>query len=110
MAKPNDDRVRGPRSAAMPALTTIPPQAWEHLRVAFSWSKREAEVAQLLFDGCKEATIARRLKISYQTGKKHVDHVYRKMNVHSRADFTRELMIRYLQLQQGDATYPGAAH
>lgn len=46
-------------------------------------SKREREVYELLLSGQSLSEIARELGISQRTVEKHVDHIYKKHNVHS---------------------------
>jgi DNA-binding CsgD family transcriptional regulator len=47
-------------------------------------TRREWEVAQLLRDRFSAEEIADRLKISRRTVEKHIEHIYLKMDVHSR--------------------------
>ena len=55
-----------------------------------SW--REAEVAVLLCRRYRNAEIASRLSISPRTVERHVEHIYFKLNVHTRADLIRKLL------------------
>lgn len=59
-------------------------------------SEREAEVLDLLAEGCANKVIARRLGISPNTVKTHIQRVYEKLSVESRTQAiakARELMI-----------------
>ena len=49
-------------------------------------SSRELAVLELLADGCTNREIAQRLFIALGTVKAHVAGVYRKLDVHSRAE------------------------
>lgn len=60
----------------------IPSTALPGLQEALS--EREIEVLQLVAEGLSNQAIARRLVISSGTVKKHLEHIYNKLNVHSR--------------------------
>jgi DNA-binding CsgD family transcriptional regulator len=53
-------------------------------------TRREAEVALLLARGDSDREIARRLALSPHTVRKHAEHIFEKLRLHSR----RELMLR----------------
>lgn len=46
---------------------------------------REQEILELLAQGCLYKEIADQLKISYRTVSAHIEHIYEKLHVHSRA-------------------------
>jgi DNA-binding NarL/FixJ family response regulator len=48
-------------------------------------SCREREILELISDGCTSATIAQRTNISSQTVTTHIKNIYRKLQVHTRA-------------------------
>jgi DNA-binding NarL/FixJ family response regulator len=48
-------------------------------------SEREIEVVRLVAEGCSNPEVARRLVISRRTAEHHVQHVYAKLGVSSRA-------------------------
>lgn len=50
-------------------------------------SERELEVAWLLYRGCTNRQIGEELFIAETTVKKHVSHIYQKLEVYSRKDF-----------------------
>jgi HD-GYP domain-containing protein (c-di-GMP phosphodiesterase class II) len=54
-------------------------------RLPAGLSDREVEVLGLVADGCGNAEIARRLVISRRTAEHHVQHIYTKIGVSSRA-------------------------
>jgi len=45
---------------------------------------REEEILRLLASGLKTFSIKERLSISEKTLKKHIEHIYHKLDVHSR--------------------------
>lgn len=48
-------------------------------------TKREEEILRLLALGWGESPIAKELLISRKTVRKHIEHIYWKLNIHSRA-------------------------
>lgn len=52
---------------------------------AASLSRREQEVADLIAFGLTNAAIAKRLEVGEKTIEKHISHIFRKLNVTSRA-------------------------
>ncbi len=68
-----DDRWAGVESRLLPA----------------SLSRREADVMRLVADGLTNQAIGARLGISARTVQRHLDHVYAKLGVHSRAGAVR---------------------
>ncbi len=50
-----------------------------------SLSRREHEVANLIAFGLTNAAIAERLEVGEKTIEKHISHIFRKLNVTSRA-------------------------
>lgn len=65
----------------MPAI----PPAWS----ALSISRREAEVLQLVAEGCSNREIAQRLYLSVRTVEKHVEALMRKTATKSRTHLAR---------------------
>jgi DNA-binding NarL/FixJ family response regulator len=58
----------------------------------FGLTRREAEILQLLSEGLRNATIARRLFVSTKTVEHHISAILAKLNVGSRSEavaFTR---------------------
>lgn len=52
-------------------------------------SNRQLEVMQLCYEGVKESDIADRLFISYNTLHSHINAAYKKLGVHSMAEFVK---------------------
>lgn len=57
----------------------------------YQLTPREKEILALLADGDSYQKIADRLFISYGTVRKHVEHIYRKMEVHGKVEAIRKL-------------------
>jgi DNA-binding NarL/FixJ family response regulator len=57
---------------------------WRDLRPA-GLSERELDVLRLVAEGCSNPEIAERLVISRRTAEHHVQHIYAKLGVASRA-------------------------
>ncbi|HSE10662.1 MAG TPA: HD domain-containing phosphohydrolase [Nocardioidaceae bacterium] len=64
-------------------------------------SEREAEVLALLAGGCSNAQIAARLVISRRTAEHHVQHIYTKIGVSSRAAATLFALDHHLLERNG---------
>lgn len=60
------------------------PQLEEEPVVIEALSERELEVLKLIFDGCSNADAARRLFVSENTVKWHLQHIYSKLGVKNR--------------------------
>lgn len=59
------------------------------LQEQFLLTAREKEILSLLLDGISEAEIAGKLNIAAATLKKHIQHIYRKMNISTRWELLR---------------------
>ena len=70
---------------------TINPQ---HLMDRFHLSRREIDVATLLFLGLKNAQIAERLYVSEVTIKKHLQSIYDKVGVNNRTALIHRILTR----------------
>jgi DNA-binding CsgD family transcriptional regulator len=78
-------RLDGDATAAvLEAAGGRPPRRRDNLRPA-GLSEREVEVARLVAAGCSNPEIAKRLVISRRTAEHHVQHIYAKVGVSSRA-------------------------
>ena len=73
----------------VPPPVDINPQ---FLRDSFHLSKREIEVAELLFAGLKNAQIAEKLFISEITVKKHLQKIYDKVGVNNRTSLINKIL------------------
>ena len=72
--------IRGNREAPK---TNIPEE--------YNLTPREAEILDLLVQGLTYQQIADRLFISYGTVRKHVEHIYRKLEVHGKMEAIRKI-------------------
>lgn len=76
-----------PRGAAMVVVReSVVPPAPERLRDHFGLTKREAEVATLLWAGKTNKVISKQLFISPHTARHHTERILRKLGIHSRKD------------------------
>lgn len=77
-------RAAGP-AAAMSYSERI---VWECTQVArrYGLTLREQEVLELMVQGLSVPDVAQRAGVSYGTAKTHVNHIYRKLDVHSREE------------------------
>ena len=73
-------RARGPR--------TRPPGGWDSL------TPTEVRVVELVAEGLTNPQIAERMFISKETVKTHLAHIFRKLDVHSRAELTARAVER----------------
>jgi DNA-binding NarL/FixJ family response regulator len=64
------------------------------LGVLAELTDREVQVLELVAAGCTNLAIARRLDISARTVAKHLEHIYRKLGVASRAHAAARAAIR----------------
>jgi len=71
-------------AAVLEAAGRRPPRRRDNLRPG-GLSEREVEVARLVAAGCSNPEIATRLVISRRTAEHHVQHIYAKVGVSSRA-------------------------
>jgi len=60
-------------------------EVWAGLAPELKLSPRELQIVQLVFDECAEGQMAERLDISVHTVHTHLDRVYRKLGVRTRA-------------------------
>lgn len=57
---------------------------------AFDLTKREVEVLHFLAKGCTCKQISERLFISYETAKRHIKNLYKKLNAKNKVDALRK--------------------
>jgi len=56
-----------------------------HTAAAYSFSRREAQIVELIAIGCEDKEIAARLDISRRTVRTHLERLFGDLGVHSRA-------------------------
>lgn len=66
----------------------------KHLADSYQLSKREVDVAGLLFSGLKNAQIADKLYISEITVKKHLQNIYHKVGVNNRTSLINKMVTQ----------------
>jgi ATP/maltotriose-dependent transcriptional regulator MalT len=79
----------------MVCIEELPPPldaAPQQLADAYHLSKREIDVAGLLFSGMKNAQIADKLFISEITVKKHLQNIYHKVGVNNRTSLINKML------------------
>jgi DNA-binding CsgD family transcriptional regulator/PAS domain-containing protein len=79
----------------MVCIEELPPPvdaAPQQLAVTYHLSKREIDVAGLLFSGLKNAQIAEKLFISEITVKKHLQNIYHKVGVNNRTSLINKML------------------
>jgi DNA-binding CsgD family transcriptional regulator len=82
----------GPMALVVVERTTPEGLSFADLRDRYGLTRREVAVAQLLAKGETNAEIARLLGISIHTERRHAEHVFLKLGVHSRAAVVDKLV------------------
>jgi DNA-binding NarL/FixJ family response regulator len=78
-------RLDGDAVAAVIEAAGERPAAGSRRTAPAGLTGREVEVLRLVAEGCSNAEIARRLTVSRRTAEHHVQHIYTKIGVSSRA-------------------------
>jgi DNA-binding NarL/FixJ family response regulator len=78
----------------------FPGGVWRVLAGSLELSRRESEIVQAVFDDEKESAIAVNLGISSHTVHTHLERLYRKLGVTSRAALVYRVFVEYLWLQE----------
>jgi DNA-binding NarL/FixJ family response regulator len=97
-------RQMTPTSLSAGTRSFIAPRDWTALCHTFSLSPRESEVARLILEELDEQDIASNLGIAQRTVRAHVEHLYRKLGVHSRYQLVIRLFREYVRLDAHDST------
>lgn len=74
---------------------------WRAVAASLRLSPREVQIVQAVFDDLKESAIAGRLGISAHTVHTHLERLYRKVGVNSRATMIVRVFAEHLRLQHG---------
>ena len=74
---------------------------WDSVAGALGLSQRELQIIQCIFDGEKEAGIARALDISAHTVHTHVERLYRKLGIGGRSELAIRVFAAYISLESG---------
>lgn len=64
---------------------------WNYLQECYGFTERQMQILELLFDGQDSDVIAHRLKISYNTVKAHLGHMYKRVGVQNKAELVVQL-------------------
>lgn len=79
-------------------------QTWQRIGSMLSISPRELEVTRHVFDELTERQIASAMEISHHTVHTHLERLYHKLNVASRAGLLLRVFEGFLALQATDLT------
>jgi len=74
----------------------LPYDAWKTIAQSLRISNRELQIIQGIFDDRKEFAIAQELTISVHTVHTHLERLYRKLGVSSRAGLVLCILSEYL--------------
>lgn len=85
--------VKSSRLPAPAALTEA--DRYARLSRCYGLTRREEEVCALLVRGCTIADVERELVVSNGTARNHIQHVYKKLGVHSKAE-VQESVARFM--------------
>lgn len=89
-----------------PARGLLTKDDWEHVAAVFELSRREREVAELLFSGSSRWQMALQLHkrdgttLSPETVRVYVDRLYQKMRVQDTAEMTLRILTSLSWFQQ----------
>ncbi len=72
-------------------------------------TRRELEVASLVADGEPAKNVAAALSITVHTARRHTEHVFRKLGVHTRAELTN-VVLRGGEVRMSASAYSGGMH
>ncbi len=72
---------------------------WSRLARRMALSRREIQIVQFIFDDRKESSIAGELEISCHTVHTHLERLYRKLDVRSRAGVVIRVLSEFLALR-----------
>ena len=72
--------------------------AWHEIARTLDITKRELQIVQAVFDNQREADIAKRFKISPHTVHMHLNHLFNKLNVTSRAALVLRIVEQLVTL------------
>ena len=94
------DRVAENSAQLKPILrrdrSILPDDAWEVIAKSLRISDRELQIVQRIFDDLPEFAIADELKISVHTVHTHLERLYRKLGVSTRAGLILCILSEYL--------------
>jgi DNA-binding NarL/FixJ family response regulator len=87
---------RRPEPTVHPDRSILPYHAWRILAKSLHISDRELQIVQEIFDDRKESAIADDLTISVHTVHTHLERLYRKLGVSTRAGLILYILSEYL--------------
>lgn len=77
---------------------------WDAIGARLKLTSRELEISRFVFDGLTELGIARRMSISEHTVHTHLGRLYKKLQVHGRAELIVAVFRAYVDLYRPSPT------
>ena len=84
--------------AKLRGASVLSNHAWHEIAGALEITKRELEIVQAVFDNLHETEIARRFKLSPHTVHMHLNHLFKKLNVTTRASLVLRIIEQLVTL------------
>lgn len=116
MKRPNSSRSQGGPHGAIIEPTASRPggvgfgdAAWMQLARSLRLSKREVEISRGVFENLKEQALAAELNISEHTIHTHLNRLFRKLHVQTRAQMVLRIMQEFFALTRG-GSLPSICH
>lgn len=79
--------------------TVLSEAEWRSIVGSLDLSKRQFQIAQAIFDGAKEITIAESLGISTHTVHTHIERLYHKLGVGNRCELIIRIFAEHFALR-----------
>ncbi len=76
--------------------------AWDEIARSLRLSARELQIARAVFDNLTDSAIASELRISEHTIHVHLNRLFRKLHVHTRAQLILCIVAEFMRLTLAD--------
>jgi len=73
------------------AVMSFNREQWKHIQKCYRFSERKMQILKLLFEGLENDTIAKKLKIEYNTVKAHFGDIYKRVGVQNKVRLVIQL-------------------